>query len=96
MTTVSLHVCIYLTVYASGQLNFRDSTLHVEIFQGIQSIIQGGVTAASTKKQDQQMFPTYWSPQRQICSQICGWGFEKKDALEQALLKYTYSTPPSD
>ena len=74
----------------------------IEPYQGIQSILQQNVIqtgpnnstiTTGTKKIDSIYekplpFPIYSSPQRSTCLQICGWAFDKKDSLEQALSKY--------
>src|SRR5690349_2381457 len=33
------------------------------------------------------LFPIFTSPQRTLCLQICGWGFDRKDSLDHTLAK---------
>jgi hypothetical protein len=70
--------------------NLKDP--HIEMFQGVQSILQSGLTGTNSVPSKRiesydkaSMFPTYSSPQRTICLQICGWGQDK--SLEQVLTK---------
>eukprot|EP01117_Protostelium_nocturnum_P018083 TRINITY_DN7488_c0_g1_i2.p1 TRINITY_DN7488_c0_g1~~TRINITY_DN7488_c0_g1_i2.p1 ORF type:complete len:899 (-),score=298.73 TRINITY_DN7488_c0_g1_i2:10-2706(-) len=56
------------------------------LFQGIHQIFKSS-TATSKKPVEKTSLPfvTYVSPQRQFALQICGWGFDKKDSLDQAV-----------
>lgn len=69
----------------------KEMTLQsVEIFQGMQPILAAGNVSNKIESAHDKplLFPVYNSSPRSICLQICGWNFERKDSLDQALTKY--------
>ncbi|PRP89466.1 WD repeat-containing protein mio-like [Planoprotostelium fungivorum] len=79
----------WMSDYSSGQF-VSTKEIQVEMYQGIHSVLQS--STASSKKVNNtpdktQIFPVITSPQRSVALQICGWGLDKKDSLEQAAHK---------
>jgi len=75
--------------YASGAFVFPKE-IASDTFLGIQSILKtsgGPSKKIQTMAEKTLLFPIYTSAQRSLCLQICGWGFDKKDSLENALTR---------
>eukprot|EP01114_Cavostelium_apophysatum_P012662 TRINITY_DN288_c0_g1_i6.p1 TRINITY_DN288_c0_g1~~TRINITY_DN288_c0_g1_i6.p1 ORF type:complete len:932 (+),score=212.05 TRINITY_DN288_c0_g1_i6:136-2931(+) len=79
--------------YASSSYNFaKDTGLTIETYRGISSILATSTPPSKKIESNHDkdkgiLFPVYQSVQRSACMQICSWGFDKKDSLEQTLTK---------